>query len=93
MKKYYSAFLSFAGIFRPSGGVWYLLQSQAGIFGAYFGIATDSPAPADYDGDGRADIAVFRDGNWFIAQSSNGAVQIRTFGIANDRAAQSSYVY
>ena len=37
-----------------------------------FGIATDVPVPGDYDGDGKYDIAVFRDGVWYILGSSAG---------------------
>ncbi len=40
-----------------------LLQSTAGFRALQFGTPSDTPVPADYDGDERTDAAVFRDGD------------------------------
>lgn len=50
-----------------------------------WGLGTDVPAAADYDGDGKADIAVWRgaDTNWYILRSSDGAVQTVSWGTAS----------
>ncbi len=72
-------------VFRPSNGVWYRLNSQNNSFNAIqFGLSQDKLAPADYDGDGRTDIAIFRDGVWYIINSGNSSVRIEQFGIQND---------
>jgi len=49
-----------------------------------FGLSTDEFAPADYDGDGRTDPAVFRDGTWYVLQSSTRTYRIAVFGTAGD---------
>ncbi len=70
-------------VFRPENGVWYLLNSQAGFSAAQFGVATDKLVPADYDGDGITDLAVYRSGRWYLQRSTGGFTGI-AFGDAND---------
>lgn len=41
-------------------------------------------AAGDYDGDGKADIAVFRAGDWYIMESSTGTVRYDHFGQGGD---------
>ncbi|HLM01525.1 MAG TPA: Ig-like domain-containing protein, partial [Pyrinomonadaceae bacterium] len=44
----------------------------------------------DFDGDGRADIGVFRQGNWYLQQSTNGFTAIQ-FGVASDKLVPADY--
>ena len=50
------------------------MRSSDGQFRVYpFGVGTDKPVPGDYTGDGKADIAVWRDSTreWFFLRSND----------------------
>jgi subtilisin-like proprotein convertase family protein len=70
-------------VFRPSNGVWYLLNSGSGFTGAQFGASGDKIVPADYDGDGKTDLAVFRNGTWYLQRSTAGFTGV-AFGVGTD---------
>jgi subtilisin-like proprotein convertase family protein len=70
-------------VWHPLAGSspWLIRDSTTGIVsGTNWGIGTgpnpDKPVPADYDGDGKLDVAVWRptDGNWYILNNPSGAI-------------------
>jgi hypothetical protein len=64
------------------------LRSSNGLFySVNFGQLGDIPAAADFDGDGRADISVYRasTGAWYRLSSSNNSFFAQQFGIATDK--------
>jgi hypothetical protein len=74
-------------VFRPSTGIWYVLQSKTGTAAFYqWGLSGDIPVPGDYDGDGKTDAAVFRPstGIWYILQSSTGTGAFYQWGLNGD---------
>ena len=81
-----------AAVFRPSNGVWYILQSSTSAARyEQFGIASDKLVPADYDADAQTDVAVFRDGVWYIRESSTNQLRYRYFGISTDAPVPADY--
>jgi glucose/arabinose dehydrogenase len=70
-------------VWRPSGGMWYVLKSSANYAGwgtpsswvSYqWGLKGDTPLVGDFDSDGKADFVVWRpsSGTWYILKSSAG---------------------
>lgn len=75
------------GVYRPSNGYWYWLNSHDNSLGTVrVGEPGDIAVPADYDGDGITDAAVYRpsDGNWYIRDSSTSKVHPFPLGISSD---------
>jgi hypothetical protein len=57
---------------------------------AQWGNATDVPVPGDYDGDTRTDFAVYRNGDWYVFQSTAGPL-IANWGVATDKPVPADY--
>ncbi len=69
-------------------GQWRIAKSSDNYQSAeivFWGLDSDKLVPADYDGDGIDDVAVYRpsDGVWYIRKSSGGNM-FRQFGISTD---------
>ena len=76
---------------NPLLGEWDIIQSSDNAFRrVQFGYASDQAVPADYDGDGRADLAVFRNGTWYLQRSSLGFTGI-AFGLGTDTPTPADY--
>jgi glucose/arabinose dehydrogenase len=82
------------GVFRPSNGTWYSLDSANSAFRAQqFGATGDIPTPEDYDGDNVTDLAVYRPSNgvWYYLRSSDSTVGSKLWGTNGDIPMQADY--
>ena len=72
--------------------VWWIVQSSTGTIRVQpFGISSDLPAQGDYDGDARADIAVYRRGAtataqsfFWVSRSFDGVASVTPWGLGAD---------
>jgi hypothetical protein len=75
-------------VYRPSTGVWFIINSATFTGRAQqWGASDDIPVPGDYDGDGKIDIVVYRPstGVWFIIRSSTSTGQLQQWGALGDQ--------
>lgn len=81
-----------AAVYRPSSGIWYILQSgNSAVRYDSWGVPSDSFVNADFDGDGKTDLAVFRSGVWWIKQSLNGQTMYFYWGLNTDTPVPADY--
>jgi glucose/arabinose dehydrogenase len=73
-------------VWRPANGTWYRRNSTNPTFvgSVTFGASGDVPVQGDFDGDYKTDQAVFRNGVWYVLNSSNNSVAITNWGLAGD---------
>ena len=66
-------------VFRA--GVWFIQDITGHETEQFeFGFPDSQPVPADYDGDGTTDYAVYRNGTWYIYDSGKPRFRTLSFG-------------
>jgi hypothetical protein len=77
--------------YAPGFPLWYVLTSisqyaPASHIEVQWGLRGDAPVPADYDGDGKTDYAVWRpnEGNWYIKRSLTNDSVVIQWGLPGD---------
>jgi len=80
------------------GTTLYHVSNRTGGFGlgdiySSVRVSVNRSAPADFDGDGRTDISVFRpsDGTWYVMQSGSNTFRATHFGTNGDKIVPGDY--
>ncbi len=83
---------SFAGRFLVRLTVCYLLRSASGFSAAQLGLSSDKIVVADYDGEGRTNLTIFRDGLWAVLKCSNNLHRNQQFEQGSDTTVPSKFL-
>ncbi|MDQ3041512.1 MAG: VCBS repeat-containing protein, partial [Acidobacteriota bacterium] len=82
----------------PDGSILYFQSNRAGGFGgtdlySTVRVSVNRSSTADFDGDGRSDISVFRpsDGTWYVMQSGSNTFRAQPFGTSGDKIVPGDY--
>ncbi len=83
----------------PDGTILYFSSSRPGGLSTHpdlysaVRISVNRSAPADFDGDGRTDLSVFRpsDGTWYVMQSGSNTFRATQFGTNGDKIVPGDY--
>ena len=82
----------------PDGAILYFDSDRNGGIGgadlyAAVRVSVNRSSPADFDGDGRTDLSVFRpsDGTWYVMLSGSNTFRAQQFGTSGDRIVPGDY--
>jgi len=82
----------------PDGSILYFTSNRTGGFGledlySAVRVSVNRSSTADFDGDGRTDLSVFRpsDGTWYVMQSGSNTSRAQQFGTNGDKIVPGDY--
>lgn len=81
-------------VWRPSTGVWWIIDTAFNVTAETLGEEGDIPAQADFDGDDKTDVCVYRptEGKWYMLLTGSGnTLAVYGFGLNGDKPVPADY--